>query len=183
MSSLVLSPSSAPGIQLVRSGRNERVGPFARGDHQCGWEFRAIKRGGKRTHLQKHAETVRLSRYCVCNLWPEHWRLRRARVGLLHRSRQRLRLSREIKRSEGSSSAHGQRIPGFIAGDFFFCARCPRCKPEEHFNRRRTTHGVSHFLLFAERKIASMTFMLPRASSSATETSVFSRMARENASP
>src|SRR5258707_5976179 len=47
----------------------------------------------------------------------------------------------------------------------------------------KTFHGVSHRLVVAERKIASMTFMLARASSSGTGTSLFWRMAREKASP
>ncbi len=43
--------------------------------------------------------------------------------------------------------------------------------------------GRSHFPLAADRKMASITFIFPSASSSGTGTSVFSRIARENASP
>src|SRR5258708_7173041 len=44
-------------------------------------------------------------------------------------------------------------------------------------------HGLSHLPLLADRNIASITLILPNASSRGTGTCVSSRMVRENASP
>src|SRR6516164_5954504 len=50
-------------------------------------------------------------------------------------------------------------------------------------SRSPARYGFSHVPDFAARKMASMTFILPKASSSGTGTSRSSRMAREKASP
>ncbi len=61
-------------------------------------------------------------------------------------------------------------------------ARQPNGNPC-HCGATNRLQGRSHFPLAADRKMASITFIFPIASSSGTGTCVFSRIARENASP